>query len=167
MKILAFLLLTVSLTLASVLAAPLKIGYINIDHVVSSSPQFIEANQAVVAQFKPQEEKLLAFRKEIESLLIEFDNNKDDLSKEEIKSEVKKISALEAELKQKAIKLQQALQLKNSTELGKIEDLINQTIQEVAKEQEFDLILYQKVAYVSEKINITSIISERLRALFK
>ncbi len=162
MKILTFLLLTFTTT-----AFAVKIGYINIDNVVSSSPQFIEANQTVISEFKPKEKKLILLREKIEKLLIKFSKNKDDLSKAEIQSAVKEISALEGDLKQKLIKLQQDLKLRNTTELDKIEKLINQTINSVAKEKKFDLILYQKVAFVSDKLDITSLISKKLKALFK
>ena len=52
-------------------------------------------------------------------------------------------------------------------ELSKIQDLINRVIKQVAKDQNFDLILYQEVAYASKKINITPIISQKLRLLFE
>ena len=55
MKIIAFALLMFGATLH---AESLKIGYINIDHLVSSSPQFIQANQIVIKAFQPQERQL-------------------------------------------------------------------------------------------------------------
>ncbi|HCQ69757.1 MAG TPA: hypothetical protein DIT78_02060, partial [Gammaproteobacteria bacterium] len=55
----------------------------------------------------------------------------------------------------------------NEQELSKIQDLINRVIKQVAEDQNFDLILYQEVAYASKKINITPIISQKLRLLFE
>ncbi|HCJ86707.1 MAG TPA: hypothetical protein DHV73_00370, partial [Gammaproteobacteria bacterium] len=63
--------------------------------------------------------------------------------------------------------LKKQLKLKNEQELSKIQDLINRVIKQVAKDQNFDLILYQEVAYASKKINITPIISQKLRLLFE
>ncbi|SFV81984.1 hypothetical protein MNB_SUP05-12-856 [hydrothermal vent metagenome] len=37
----------------------------------------------------------------------------------------------------------------------------------MAQEEGFDLILYQQVAYASKRINITPIISQKLRLLFE
>lgn len=168
MKTLTLLFLTISVALSSsAFAKPLKIGYINIDHVVSTSPQFIEANQVVLKEFKPREKKLLKLRESIATRIKKMQKNKDSLSKKDIQSEFKKISTLESDLKQKAAKLQQEFKLKNTKELRKIEDSINKIIKDVAKKKNFDLILYQEVAYASEEINITTIISEKLRALFK
>ena len=148
-------------------AQPLKIGYINIDHLVSSSPQFIQANQVVIKAFQPQERQLLALSKQIQLSADTFNKNSKTLTQSERKTEIKKIANLERQLKQQARALKKQLNLKNEQELIKIQDLINQVIKRVAEDQNFDLILYQEVAYVSKKINITSIISQKLRLLFE
>jgi outer membrane protein len=148
-------------------AQPLKIGYINIDHLVSSSPQFIQANQVVIKAFQPQERQLLALSKQIQLSADTFNKNSKTLTQSERKTEIKKIANLERQLKQQARSLKKQLNLKNKQELNKIQDLINRVIKQVAEDQNFDLILYQEVAYVSKKINITPIISQKLRLLFE
>jgi len=148
-------------------AQPLKIGYINIDHLVSSSPQFIQANQVVIKAFQPQERQLLALSKQIQSSADTFIKNSKTLTQSERKTEIKKIANLERQLKQQARTLKKQLNLKNEQELSKIQDLINRVIKQVAEDQNFDLILYQEVAYVSKKINITPVISQKLRLLFE
>ncbi|HIC40247.1 MAG TPA: OmpH family outer membrane protein [Piscirickettsiaceae bacterium] len=144
-----------------------KIGYINIDHLVTSSPQFIQANQEVINEFQPQEKDLVILAQQIQDLADKFNKISKTLNQSERKSEVNKIAKLERQLTQRAAALKKQLELKNFQELGKIQDLINQIIEEVAQEEGFDLILYQQVAYASKKINITPIISQKLRLLFE
>jgi outer membrane protein len=144
-----------------------KIGYINIDHLVTSSPQFIQANQEVIKEFQPQEKDLVILAQQIQDLADKFNKISKTLNQSERKSEVNKIAKLERQLKQRAAALKKQLELRNFQELGKIQDLINQIIEEVAQEEGFDLILYQQVAYASKKINITPIISKKLRLLFE
>ena len=144
-----------------------KIGYINIDHLVTSSPQFIQANQEVIKEFQPQEKDLVIFAQQIQDLADKFNKIIKTLNQSERKSEVNKIAKLERQLTQRAAALKKQLELKNFQELGKIQDLINQIIEEVAQEEGFDLILYQQVAYASKRINITPIISQKLRLLFE
>jgi len=143
----------------------LKIGYINIDHVVNSSPQFIQANQRVIKEFKPHEEQLLALSEDLQALVDKLNNSKDKLTQAQIKDSIVSIKSLEKRIKAKALSLKQKLKEKNNQELGKIQALINQVIAEVAKEQQFDLILYQEVAYASENVNITKSISQKLKHL--
>ena len=164
MRFFAFILVLLN---GSLQAQPLKIGYINIDHLVSSSPQFIQANQVVIKAFQPQEKQLLALSKRIQLSADTFNKNSKTLTQSERKTEIKKIANLERQLKQQARSLKKQLNLKNKQELNKIQDLINRVIKQVAEDQNFDLILYQEVAYVSKKINITPIISQKLRLLFE
>ena len=164
MRFFAFILVLLN---GSLQAQPLKLGYINIDHLVSSSPQFIQANQVVIKAFQPQEKQLLALSKRIQLSADTFNKNSKTLTQVERKTEIKKIANLEYQLKQQAQTLKKQLKLKNEQELSKIQDLINRVIKQVAKDQNFDLILYQEVAYASKKINITPIISQKLRLLFE
>ena len=164
MRFFAFILVLLN---GSLQAQPLKIGYINIDHLVSSSPQFIQANQVVIKAFQPQEKQLLALSKRIQLSADTFNKNSKTLTQVERKTEIKKIANLERQLKQQAQTLKKQLKLKNEQELSKIQDLINRVIKQVAEDQNFDLILYQEVAYASKKINITPIISQKLRLLFE
>ena len=83
------------------------------------------------------------------------------------KRRFKKIANLERILKQQARTLKKQLKFKNELELGKIQDLINKVIKEVADEEKFDLILYQEVAFASKRVNITPIISQKIRQRFK
>ncbi len=148
-------------------ASALKIGYINIDHVVSNSPQFIQANQNVIKEFKPQENELIKLNEKLKKLITEFNNNKDSLTKVEANKRIKNVAALDKKIKNKASSLQEKLEARNKQELGEIQRLINQVIKEIAENGKFDLILYQEVAYASKDINITQIISNKLRQLFE
>ena len=49
--------------------------------------------------------------------------------------------------------------------LQKIEELINNTINELAVSENYDLILYDNVAFVSDKVNITKKVIERIKKL--
>ena len=164
MRFFAFILVLLS---GSLQAQPLKIGYININHLVSSSPQFIQANQVVIKAFQPQEKQLLALDKQIKTLADVFNKNSITLTQSERKAEIQKIANLERILKQQARTLKKQLKFKNELELGKIQDLINKVIKEVADEEKFDLILYQEVAFASKRVNITPIISQKIRQRFK
>jgi outer membrane protein len=46
--------------------------------------------------------------------------------------------------------------------LQKIELLINSTINEIAISENYDLILYENAAFVSDKVNITDKVIERI-----
>ena len=88
MRFFAFILVLLN---GSLQAQSLKIGYINIDHLVSSSPQFIQANQVVIKAFHPQEKQLLVLSKRIQSSVGTFTKNSKTLTQVERKTEIKKL----------------------------------------------------------------------------
>ena len=110
---------------------------------------------------------MLLLNNNIRALASKFNKNKDSFSQSEIKTKIKKIASLEKKLKQQALVLKKQLVLENKQALGKIQNLINKVIRKIAEEQNFDLILYQKVAYASKKINITELVSQKLKQQFK
>jgi hypothetical protein len=73
--------------------------------LVTSSAQFIQANQIVIKEFQPQQDELITLANKINSLVKEFKQDKGTLSKLEIKSEIKKITDLEQQLKGQASSL--------------------------------------------------------------
>ena len=164
MKYFIFFLLALS---AAPQAESSKIGYINIDHIVKSSPQFIQANQAVIERFEPQEKQLLNMSEQLQSLVDQYNTSANTLSNDERNTQLKKITTLEDNLKQQALNLKNQLKQINDKELSKIQDLINQVVKEIAISQNFDLILYNQVAYASQSVNITSLVSQKLREIFK
>lgn len=164
MKYFIFFLLALSTALQ---AESSKIGYINIDHIVKSSPQFIQANQAVIERFEPQEKQLLNMSEQLQSLVDQYNTSANTLSNDERNTQLKKITTLEDNLKQQALNLKNQLKQINDKELSKIQDLINQVVKEIAISQNFDLILYNQVAYASQSVNITSLVSQKLREIFK
>ena len=124
-----------------------KIGYINIDLLVTNSPQFIQANQKIIKTFQPQENNLALLAEQIQALADKFNKISKTLDQYERKSEINKIAKLERQLKQRTATLKKQLERRRLQELIQIQDLINQIIEEVAQEEGFDLILYQQVAF--------------------
>jgi len=165
MKFILYLLIFLTSTIVS--AQSIKIGYVNIDHVVTSSPQFILANQEVVKEFKPKEQELVNLASKIKQQVNNFNKNKDNNSKEINNKKLQKIAKLETKLKQKALIIKKQLQARNEKEINKIQSLINQVISQIAKDENYDLILYQEVAYASKSINISNKIVSKLRELFE
>jgi outer membrane protein len=144
-----------------------KIGYINIDLLVTNSPQFIQANQKIIKTFQPQENNLALLAEQIQALADKFNKISKTLDQYERKSEINKIAKLERQLKQRTATLKKQLERRRLQELIQIQDLINQIIEDLAKKEKYDLILYQEVAYASKKVNITPIISQKLRLLLE
>ena len=83
--------------------------------------------------------------------------------KENLQIELSKLASLEQSFKQETEFWQETMDTKKIELLQKIELLINNTINELAISENYDLILYENAAYVSDEINITDKVIERIQ----
>ena len=141
----------------------IKIGYINTEQVVNNLPQYQQSVGDLSKEFEPKKQELLDLFKHIELLRakIIIINNSDN--KQNLKIELSKLALLEESFKQETEFWQETMNTKKIELLQKIELLINNTINELAISENYDLILYENAAYVSEKVNITNKVIERIQ----
>jgi outer membrane protein len=57
------------------------------------------------------------------------------------------------------------IDLRRKEEIKNVQSLVNVAVEKVAKEQGYDLILYQGVAYAGKKVDITDIVIKALGSL--
>ena len=141
----------------------IKIGYINTEQVVNNLPQYQQSVGDLSKEFEPKKQELLDLFKHIELLRakIIIINNSDN--KQNLKIELSKLASLEESFKQETEFWQETMNTKKIELLQKIELLINNTINELAISENYDLILYENAAYVSEKVNITNKVIKRIQ----
>jgi len=146
----------------SVNAQNLKIGFIDTEQIVVNVTQYKKSVDAISREFEPKKQELLDLLKHIELLRsnIESTNNTDDSGSFE--PELSKLKDLEESFKKETEFWQKAMNTKKINLLNRIEALVNKTINDFAKEEGYDLILYKDVAFVSNKVNITQQIIEKI-----
>ena len=76
--------------------------------------------------------------------------------------ELAKLKDLEESFEKETEFWQKSMNSKKINLLNKIESLVNNSINEFALEENYDLILYKDVAFVSGKVNITQQIIEKI-----
>ena len=67
----------------------------------------------------------------------------------------KKIQNSKIEIQRIERELREDIDIRRREEIGKLQAKINEAIEEMAKKDKYDLILYQGVAYASKEIDIT------------
>ena len=149
------LLVTICLVIASLStnSAEIKIGYIDIEQVVNNLPQYQKSTNIISKEFEPKRQELLTLFKGIELLRAKIINISQSENKENLQIEVSKLSRLER------------IDARKIESLQEIEILINNTINELAISENYDLILYENAAFVSDEINITKKVIEEIKKL--
>ena len=163
MRVIVLLFLT--LIVISINAHPVKIGYIDVEKVVNSLSQYQKDNEILSQQFEPKKQELLDLFKHIE-LLNKNLNNIDNLTNNDAyQKEFDKIRELEIIFQTETELWQQQLNQKKLELLQKIETMINQAIKEYADSENYDLILYENAAFVSDELNISNKIISKIEEL--
>jgi len=157
--------LFLTLIVISINAHPVKIGYIDVEKVVNSLSQYQKDNETLSQQFEAKKQELLDLFKHIE-LLNKNLNNVDKLTNNDAyQKELEKIQELKIIFQTETELWQQQLNQKKLELLQKIETMINQVIKEYAAFENYDLILYENAAFVSDELNISNKIISKIEEL--
>ena len=163
MRFLALFFFTILIT--PINAYSIKIGYIDVEKVINNLSQYQQENNALIQQFEPKKQQLLDLFKHIELLKKNLNNVEANVSNETYQKELEKIRELEISFQTDTELWQQQLNQEKRESLQKIETMINLVIEKFATSENYDLIIYQNAAFVSDQVNITNQIISKIEEL--
>jgi len=143
-------------------AANIKIGFIDTNTVVTSLTQYKESIDSISREFEPKKQELLDLFNHIELLRVNIESTKNTSSSNSLNEELTKLKKLELSFKEETEFWQKTMNNKKLILLNNIEMIVNQAINEYANQEEYDLILYENVAFASDKVNITEQIIKKI-----
>ena len=146
-------------------ADTIKIGYINTEKVVNNLPQYQQNVDKLSKEFEPKKQELLDLFNHIELLRVKITTISNSENKENLQIELSKLTSLEETFRKETEFWQEEMNNKKIELLQKIEQLINNTINKIAISENYDLILYENAAFVSDEVNITYKVIERIKKL--
>lgn len=147
---------------ANVSFADLKIGFVNIPAVLEKAPQAEKAKKRLEQEFSPRDKQLVAQQKEIQNLEEKMARDSSVMGESERRNLEKDILNKKRDAKRAQQEFSEDFNLRRNDELGKLQRRIVEVIREIAKEQNFDLLLTDGVIYASEQIDVTSQVQEKL-----
>ena len=146
-------------------AETIKIGYIDTTQVVNNLPQYQQRVLEISKEFEPKKQELLDLFNHIELLRKKINTINKSEEKESLEIELSNLLSLEDSFKQETEFWQEKMNNNKIELLQQIEILINNTINDLAISENYDLILYENAAFVSDKVNITNKVIERIQKL--
>ncbi len=153
----------VTLFLVNVSAyADLKVGFVQVDKILQEAPQTIESNKKLEKEFSSRTDKLKADVKTLKDKEAAFSKDALTMKESERDAKEKSLSQLRVDVQRKERELREDINIRRNEELGGLQEQINKAVTSVAKAESFDLVLYNGVAYASEKIDITDKILKSL-----
>ena len=142
--------------------ADLKVGFVQVDKILQEAPQTIESNKKLEKEFSARTEKLKADVKALKDKEAAFSKDALTMKDSERDTKEKALSQMRVDVQRKERELREDINIRRNEELGGLQEQINKAVVSVAKAESFDLVLYNGVAYASEKIDITDKILKSL-----
>ena len=150
---------------ANVSFADLKIGFVNIPAVLEKAPQAEKAKKRLEQQFSPRDKQLVSQQKEIQSMEERMNRDASVMSASEKSNLEKDILNKKRDAKRAQQEFSEDFNVRRNEELGKLQQRIVEAIRQIAKDQDFDLLLTDGVIYANEQIDITAQVQKKLSTM--
>ncbi len=150
---------------ANVSYADLKIGFVNIPAVLEKAPQAEKAKKRLEQEFSPRDKQLVAQQKEIQSMDDRMTKDAAVMGESARLNLEKDILNKKRDAKRAQQEFSEDFNVRRNEELGKLQRRIVEAIREIAKAQNFDLLLTDGVIYASDKIDVTSQVQQKLSTM--
>lgn len=154
------------------LAAPaqaqqMKVGFVNIPRILQEAPQAEDARERIEREFAPRDRDLLAQQREVREMEDKLVKNAAVMSSSERSRQEADIRSLKRDLRRSQEEFRDDLNVRRNEELSKLQRLVVDVIQKLARSDSYDLVVSEGVVYAGERVDITDKVISRLQATFK
>lgn len=162
-----FIVMTLLLSCVSVVSAdikPYKIAFVNTSRVLKEAPQARKVEERLKAEFEPREAQLKEKRAELIAIeeQIKTDKTMAAATRRKLEREIRlKLS----QLKFFEQEFREDQNLRRNEGIRELQQVIAGVLKQLGDTEAYDLILTEGVSYVSDQIDITGQVIERLKQL--
>jgi len=142
-------------------AADFKIGYVNAVKVIEEAPQGEAALKKLEAEFAPRDKQIIEMQNRLKQLEQDLEKNALVLKENEHRSKEFEIATLKRDLRRATQEFREDYNLRRNEELAALQKIVQKTIAEIAKQENYDLIL-ESAVYAGPKVDVTDKILKKL-----
>lgn len=143
-------------------AADLKVGYVNAVKVIEEAPQGESALKKLEAEFSPRDKKIIEMQNKIKQIEQELEKNALVLKEADRRAKEHEVVVLKRDARRLSQEFREDYNLRRNEELASLQKVVYKAIIEIAKQENFDLILHEGVIYAGTKIDITEKVLKKL-----
>ena len=148
---------------SAVFAQP-KIGFVNIAKIMEQSPQAEAARKALEREFSGRDKQLTASRDGVLKLEEKLKNDGSIMSEANRLKLERDILSKKRDYNRLRDELREDFNIRRNEELGSLQKKVYEVIQQIAKQENYDLVLTQPVLYASPSVDITDRVLLKLNA---
>ncbi|MCK5359860.1 MAG: OmpH family outer membrane protein [Gammaproteobacteria bacterium] len=144
--------------------AQMKVGFVNLGKVIEKAPQGEAAAKKIEAEFSPRSNSLRKKQKKIQGMEADLEKNALVMKASELSKKEAEIIKLKRSLKREADEFNEDINLRRNEKLKVLQKVVREAVNEVGKENKFDIILAEGVLHVSDKADITDLVLKKLKS---
>ncbi|AGF48327.1 OmpH-like outer membrane protein [Candidatus Kinetoplastibacterium oncopeltii TCC290E] len=135
-------------------AEEIKIGFVNTDRILKESNPAKASQKKIEVEFKKRDEELQKLSLSLRSQIEKFDKESLVISENEKIQLQRNLNNLDVDLQRKRREFQEDFNRRRNEEFSSIISMVNESIKNIAEQDNFDLILQDAIA-VNPRIDIT------------
>ena len=148
----------------SIAQSAFKIGFVDPVRLIEQAPQGATALTALEDEFRSRDQDLKLRHGQIQDMEADLEKNILIMDATTAQARQREIENLKRRLARDQQEAREDYNLRRNEELAKLQALVREVIVELARAGDYDLVVEQAV-YVSEAVNITDLVLERLAQL--
>jgi len=148
-------------------AADLKLGYVDAVKLFQDAPQAAQAEVMLREEFSEREKGLLEQQKKRTELDDRLRRDGLVMSESERKKIENELLAISRDMRRDQDEFREDLNRRRNEEIAKVQEFIKKIIDKIGKEEGFDLIFFEGIAFANPELEITAKVLARLETLVK
>ncbi|MGM0412059.1 MAG: OmpH family outer membrane protein [Pseudomonadota bacterium] len=142
-----------------------RIGVVNIAKLFQEAPQAQDANQRLEEEFGSRRQELGRQQEELQEKQEQLESEGDLMSTSQRDALEDEVRQGQQELAREQQSFEQDVNARRNEELGQVQQRIFEVIEELAKNEGYDVVLGDNVIYAADSVDITPRVLERLKSL--
>lgn len=160
-RFLALMLMFCVLVASPVTAQQLRVGYVDMKQVLDNAPQVLAGREKLDLEFRPRNETIEFQERQVQSM--EDRVQMGDLTEDARLRLDRELRDMKRNVNRQKEDLRDELSFRRTEEVQRLEDQINLAVQEIARDNGYDLILSSPVIYADPSLDITQLILDQLK----
>ena len=160
-RFLPILLLLFVVVASPATAQQLRVGYVDMKQVLDNAPQVLAGREKLDLEFRPRNETIEFQERQVQSMDDRLQMG-DLLEDARVRLE-RELREMQRNVNRQKEDLRDELSFRRTEEVQKLEDQINLAVEEIARNNGYDLILSSPVVYADPSLDITQLILDQLR----
>ena len=142
-------------------AQQLRVGYVDMKQVLDNAPQVLAGREKLDLEFRPRNETIEFQDRQAQAMDDRLQSG--DLTEDARARLERELREMRRNVNRQKEDLRDELSFRRTEEVQKLEDQINMAVQEIARNNGYDLILSSPVLYADPALDITQLILDQLK----